>query len=199
MRNRRSTGGVDSRTDFGNSLSDEELARRLQAAEFSPEERPIDTTPRPIQSSVPSQLLLEEERARTRNANLLRQKAEENLRAQKALLSAKSTFSIPIYSDNRFDRLYTWSMDLIPDFEYVRQVRLRRLIEDLIRSRLRLGEPEYLLKDEIKRLIYEAIHDSAPTKKPSRRKASKKKLSKKKAPTKKTSKKKSSARRLTTR
>ncbi len=195
MRNRRVRGGIDSRTDFGSALSDEELARRLQAEEFNPGERQISLTPRPLPSGVPSQVFLEEERARTRNANLQRQKAEESLKSQKArtamLESAIAfhpkvpTFSIPLYSDSRFDRLYSWSMEQIPEFEYVRQVRLRRLIEDLIRRRLSIGEPEYMLKDEIKRLIYESIHEAQkPAKKkaaPRKKKAaSKKKASKKK-------------------
>ena len=174
----RRRGGIDSRTDFsGMGLSDVDIARSLQAEEFNPNPSHISS-----ESKLDvSELKLYESQAQTRNANNLRRRAEESLRHEQNKPKPAAVYHTEYDISPSYDRIYQWSMGLIPSYSLDRRIRLQHLLEKLIRDRLYSNEPEYLVKNEIRRL-FEEEKSRAPRKSPARRKA---KSSKKKAPARK--------------
>ena len=175
----RRRGGIDSRTDFSDmGLKDAELASRLQAEEFNPGTSYISNESK-LDTNV---LQLHESQAQTRNANDLRRRAEENLRREQNKPKPATIYHHTNYDMSpSYDRIYQWSMGLLPSYSYERKIRMQSLLEKLIRDRLYSNEPEYLVKDEIRKL-FEEERRRAPNKAPARKKA---KSSKKKAPARK--------------
>lgn len=191
---KRSKGGVDPRSDFsGLGLSDSDIAARLQAEEYNPGVGFIAAADR-----VPdmNDLRLHESQAQTRNADIMRRKAEDELIKYKSQPALTNVYKINYDIDPSYDRLYRWSMGLLPDYSYERKLRMQHLLENLIRNKLYSNEPEYLLKDEIKRLFAEEARRDKParpaTRKPARSAKRNSKSSKKAKPLKKKASKKQS-------
>lgn len=163
-------GGYDDRTDFTHlKMDDSQLARMLQDEERNPVRSKIEDKIAPAPVFNPSSYELDYVKAQKRNLEnqLQTERSKKNVYIQQ-----------PIYYtfDNIYDRIYKWSIGLLPDYDYIRRLRLQHMIEKLIRDRLELGEPEYLLKEEIRRLIERS--EPQPKKKSAKKKKKSKSRSK---------------------
>ncbi len=196
--------GYDDRTDFTGIVgtdNDEALARMLQEQELNPNRSRIEDVYHREEKghfTIPdkSEYLGKYVEAEARNQRNQRElnalksdyaskysKVESDLRALKDRAYSPRYVYDP---DIVFDRLYRWGIDLIPDYDYIKRLRMQNLLEKLIRAKLH--EPEDILKDEIRRLIYKS-QPAAPKRAP-RRSQSKKKTAAKKRTAKKSPKKK---------
>jgi hypothetical protein len=197
-------GGFDDRKDWtadfgivGNDTSrDEEIARRLQMEEENVlGQRNISNAPGPAHEwktyeetakrhHVEAQLMnaenkrREAERKRLEAEQALRNQQEQenirkineynNLAAERAVL--RSTYP------SVYDRLYNWSLTLLPDYyDYVKRQQLRDALSSLIKRELRMHSSETELEEKIKKLINEGKSKStSKTRKSTKRKVSKK-------------------------
>ena len=70
--------------------------------------------------------------------------------------SLRTYYPSTVYSPVVYDRLYNWSLTLLPDYyDYVKRQQLRDALSTLIKRELRSNIPESELEENIKRLIRE--------------------------------------------
>jgi hypothetical protein len=189
--------GVDTKSGVIDTSKDEEIARRLQMEEENSRINYISPSgPAPLPEKSPlyvnryaevqatearrrqkeAEKALEEERRRNQEAEKERKNKEyENeldkireynkLATDRALL--RSTYNVGSYYLDPYERIYNWSLTLLPDYyDYMTRQRLRESLSRLIKRELRYHSTESELEDKIRNLIRDAEFSSSSEKKP---------------------------------
>lgn len=165
----------------GDTSRDEEIARRLQMAEedsninFIDAKDEVKEPPGLIharyaeaQKQNAEQKRKEAEQALQRERNERQRIEQEHAMAERNRKAEDNIRKIDEYNKlaaeraalraayNPYDRLYNWSLTLLPDYDYLTRRRLQDALSSLIRREIGLKSSEEELEEKIRRLIRSA-------------------------------------------
>jgi hypothetical protein len=191
--------GVDTSSARPDTTKDEEIAKLLQLEQFNPEANFIskdDKVPIAEESSKRKQIgelrdlystenlkqqalnAIEKERQKKNRQSDLDNEIQKmrdynTLATQRALL--RSTYDVGSYYLDPYERLYNWSLTLLPDYyDYMTRRRLRESLARLIKRELRFHSSESELEEKVRDLIRSAEYsENRPKSRPKRRVKSK--------------------------
>jgi hypothetical protein len=198
--------GVDTKSAIPDTSQDEEIAKLLQLEQFNPDRKYIakddkisfdEETNRKKQIGDLTNLystenlkqhalnaIEKDKQKKNRQSDLdyeiQKMRDYNTLAAQRALL--RSTYNVGSYYIDPYERLYNWSLSILPDYyDYMTRQRLREALSRLIKRELRFHSTESELEEKIRDLIRTAEYSQSKERPKRRVKSKSKKKSKRKS------------------